>query len=71
MEKLNKILAHINDGGTVYIGTQIRMSKIDSKVVKSWEKSGYDLFKVGKSGSLYLARGKNYDCVDGCKFVYA
>ena len=68
-DTLKRIISHTNNGGTVFICTHLRAVKINKNVVSKWEKSGYDLFKI-KNGSLFMARGKNFDCIDFCKIAF-
>jgi hypothetical protein len=47
----------------VYICTYTKAIKVSDK-----EK---DCIKIGKSGSVYVQRGKNWDCIDGCAIKIA
>jgi hypothetical protein len=50
-------------GGFVRIGTATRYSDIHAK--------HRELITLGKSGSLYMARGKSRDCIDFCSFQFS
>lgn len=65
-DKLTKILEAIANGKTVTFSTSMRIVPVNAKAVAKFKKVGHDLFKV-KGDSLFIARGKHYDCVDGCK----
>lgn len=68
---LRRIAEHIANGGTVYVSTDLRSTSITPKTWKRWD-DGATLFRIGKtSGSLYMARGRNWDCVDFCRFTFA
>lgn len=64
-EKLDKIMQAIQAGRTLYIGTYTRCTKIDAACVKRFEKVGASVLKAS-GNSLYVARGRNWDCIDGC-----
>jgi len=49
-------------GGFVRIGTATRYWDLKAK--------HRDLVQIGKSGSLYMARGKQHDCIDGCSVQF-
>lgn len=64
-EKLEMIQKALTEGKTVIFANYLRAWKITPKTVANFAKAGVDLFKV-KGKSLYMARGKNYDCMDYC-----
>lgn len=64
-EKLNRINELLDTGATIYISTCLKSTKITSKNRAAWEKTGRPLLKVVKD-SLYMGRGKTYDCIDYC-----
>ena len=49
-------------GGLVRIGTATRYT--------DFKPQHRELIKLGKSGSLYMTRGKNADCIDFCSFQF-
>lgn len=59
-EKLNWIIDKLDKGMTVYFTTHLR-----SVAVKAKHKS---MLKA-TSKSLYIQRGKSWDCVDYCKIT--
>ena len=65
-EKMDQIIQHINKGRTVVISTCTRAAKIDTKVINRFKNVGRELFKVD-GNSLYMSRGKHYDCIDYAK----
>lgn len=67
-QKIEKILAAVEEGKTVYISTAYRSYKINQKIVNSWSKSGKELFKV-QGDSMMMGCGKEYLCIDYCKFT--
>ena len=68
-ELLQRILNHIENGGTVYICTPLRKTYINKKVNERFKKAGYELIKE-KNNSLYLASGKKFVCIDYCDFIF-
>jgi hypothetical protein len=52
----NAIINHLQNNGEVYICTYTKAIKYQSKHI--------NMFKLGKSGSVYVQRGKNWDCID-------
>ena len=50
-------------GGFVRVGTATRYT--DYRVKHR------DMIKLGKSGSLYAQRGRNWDCLDFCSFQFS
>ena len=62
---LKTILEEIEKGKTLYITNYLRCTKINQKTVLSWRKIGREVLRQGKSGSLYVASGKKYLCIDG------
>ncbi len=52
-----------DNGGFVRVATYSRYT--DYKVKHR------DMFKMDARGSLYVQRGKNWDCVDYCKFLFS
>ena len=65
---LKHILDSIKDGKTAYIATRLKTVKVDKKTLNKWDNSGYPLFKEANR-SLFIARGRNYDCIDYCKIT--
>lgn len=59
----NAITNHLNNDGTVLICTYTKATKYQQKHI--------NMFKLGKSGSVYVQRGKNWDCIDfvGIKLI--
>lgn len=57
LEDITKALA---DGRTVYIGTQVRLTKITAATADMWEAAGTKLFKLNKDGDLTMASGRKY-----------
>jgi hypothetical protein len=59
----NAIISHLQSGGSVLICTYTKATKFTAKHT--------NMFKLGKSGSVYMQRGKNWDCIDyvGVKYV--
>jgi len=60
---MNRINACWNVGGFVRIGTATRYTDLKAK--------HSDLVFMGKSGSLYMKRGKSTDCLDFCSFAFS
>ena len=60
MGKMNQIW---DAGGFVRIGTATRYSDLQAK--------HRELIWMGKSGSLYMRRGKGSDCIDFCSFQFS
>lgn len=62
-EKLAMIQQGLTWGATVYVTTYTRAIRITPKTARKWEAARLPLFKV-QGDSLYLARGKHFDCID-------
>lgn len=63
-EKLNAIIAETENGNTVNIWAEWRVTPVKQSTFKSFHKAGYDLFKVDANDSLYIRNGKRWDCID-------
>lgn len=64
-DKYVAIMDALMAGKTVYLSTHLKAITITQKGVDQWAAVGRPLLKViGKS--LYVARGKSYDCADYC-----
>jgi hypothetical protein len=57
-QKFAKLQAHLAAGGSFYICTSYRATKVSPKHT--------DMIRLGKSGSIYVQRGKAWDCIDYC-----
>lgn len=68
-EKLAKITDTIDAGGTVYVRTCTRSTKVTAKDVARFAAVGLDLFRV-KANSLFIAAGRRYDCIDYCHLTF-
>lgn len=66
LAKGRKIIARMNKcwdaNGFVRIGTATRYTDLKSK--------HREMIKIGSSGSLFMQRGKRWDCVDFCSFQF-
>lgn len=62
-EKMSGILSAAKDGKTIVISTTYKAIQITQKNIDAWDKAGRSLFTV-KGDSLYIGRGKYYDCID-------
>ena len=56
------IKARLAAGDDVYISTYLRSTRYQPKHA--------DMFKAFKNGA-FVQRGKNWDCIDGCKITAA
>lgn len=65
-EKLDWITKRLAENMTVYVSTTLKTVKITSKTAQRFVDAGHDLFKIDSTGSLLMARGRHYDCIDGC-----
>lgn len=67
LAKGRKLVRRMNEawdrGGFVRIGTATRYTDLQPK--------HRDMVWIGKSGSVYLRRGKTSDCIDYCSFQFA
>lgn len=61
--KLEWIKARSAEGLDVYVCTYTKSTRFTPKTMAKGE-----WFKATRSG-LYVARGRQWDCVDGCKIV--
>ena len=64
-KKLDWITEQVNAGRTVVIGTHYKAWEINKRTFDRFDKAGSQLFKTDTK-SLYMARGKNWDCIDYC-----
>ena len=64
--KLAWIKDRLAEGMTVYVTTHTRSTRVTPKDAQSWVDDGRELFKLGHNGTLLMARGKRYDCIDYC-----
>lgn len=69
-ERLAGILAALDAGRTVYVTTATHAVVVTPKTRATWERYGRPLFKVS-GRSLYMGRGKVYDCIDYCLITVA
>lgn len=67
-DELAKMLDFLKAGGTIYISTHLRTTKVTQKHIDKFEASGRPLFKA-TADSLYMSVGKRYDCIDWCKIT--
>ena len=67
LAKGRKLFARMNAawdrGGFVRVGTATRYT--------DYKPNTRDMITMGKSGSLYVARGKRLDCLDFCSFQFS
>lgn len=73
-EVLKWIEDRIAEGRTVNISTAWKVIQISPKTYKKWQDSEHKLFKLSNNDDdLYIARGKNWDCIwnkgFGCRFT--
>ena len=66
-EKLAWIEERLAEGMTVYVTTRTRATKVTPKAAKRWAADGLELFKIDRTGSLIMAHGRRYDCIDYCR----
>lgn len=59
---LSRMAACWNAGGTVQVVTCTRVTNLAPK--------HRDFVEMGRSGSLYMRRGKARDCLDFCGFAF-
>ena len=57
-KRFNTIDQHLKNGGSILICTYTRATKYTPK--------HREMFMLGKSGSVYVQRGKNWDSIDFC-----
>lgn len=66
LAKGRKLMARMSScwdkGGFVRIGTYTRYTDYKAK--------HRDMFKMSKSGEIFVQRGKRWDCVFGCSFQF-
>lgn len=55
-KRFNAIQSHLASGGSVLVGTATKSTKFQPK--------HSDMIRIGKSGSVYVQRGKSWDCID-------
>lgn len=68
--RLTAIGSAILTGSTVFVCTATRAWKITPKTAAKWAEAGEPLFRV-KGESLYLRRGRSWDCIDFCSIRIA
>jgi hypothetical protein len=64
-QKISKIIETAKSGKTVWIRSSWVAIKITKNLIKNWESSPTPLFKWDEK-SMYVCRGKRYDCIDHC-----
>ena len=57
-KRFNAINSHLNANGTVLICTYTKATQLTKKHI--------NMVKLGKSGSVYIQSGKNWNCIDYC-----
>lgn len=67
-DKIKTILELLKSGKIVYISTPLKSYKITQKDVDKFDKTGKPLLKASE-GSMFLAVGKRYVCINYCKFT--
>lgn len=65
-EKLDAINAALTAGKSVYVRTMTKTTLIKQRHVDAWAKAGRQLLKTS-GASLYMARGRHWDCIDYCQ----
>jgi hypothetical protein len=60
---LEFITTALGKGLTVSISTPLRVTTVNNKTVKQWEKAGLPLFKIDGEGNLRIGSGKNYNII--------
>lgn len=65
--KLEAIERELAQGSTVRFYTYTNCTEVTPKTAAKFGEG--ELFKVDSTGSLFIRRGKNWDCVDGCKIM--
>lgn len=67
LQRGKKLFARMNqawdNGGFVRVGTATRYTDYKAK--------HREMLRMGESGSLYVARGKRWDCLDFCSFQFS
>ena len=66
--KLDFINAQTADGATIFLRTYTNCTEVTARTLVNFEACG-GLFKVDSKGSLYIRRGKNWDCIDYSKIT--
>lgn len=61
--KLDFINAQTANGATVYLQTYTKCTEVTARTLANFVECG-GLFKGDSKGSLYIRRGKNWDCID-------
>ena len=69
LEKIEKIIELIESGKTVSFTTYLKTMPVNLRTLNNFRNAGYELFK-SKGNSIYMMKGKKYDCIDGCKITY-
>lgn len=65
-DKFDWIVSRLGEGHTIRLSTSLRVVEITPGTWDKWQKKiGYPPVKT-VNGSLYLARGKHWDCADYC-----
>lgn len=64
-KRYDAIMQALKDGCTIVIATYLKGFSVTQKTVNKFDAAGIPLFKVN-GNSLYMARGKHYDCIDYC-----
>lgn len=68
MKTMDRIKAAIEAGKTIYVSNYMHTWKVSPKTWAKFEAIGKPVFKV-VDDSLYMASGKGYVCVNGCRII--
>lgn len=67
-EKLDRINELIGMGKTLIFSTYLKHAQVSPKAAATWKKNGWTMFKVS-GNNLFMASGKKFVCIDGCKIT--
>lgn len=65
-DRLAFIESNIAKGRTIMVSTATKAWEVSPKTAAKWAAAGATLFKVS-GASLYMARGRGFDCIDFAK----
>jgi len=68
-ERIKKIIGLVESGKTLYFSTPYRSIIVTPATLRRYKASGRTLFKSDKASS-YIASGRSFLCIDGCKITY-
>ena len=65
-----ELVSALDRGYSVQISTALRSILVSPAMYAAWAKKGLTLFRENSAGSVFIARGKRWDCIDYTDIKY-